>query len=499
MIEAYCGRQSYGAGDYVAVHVSTSSSTFTLRVLRYRLQPEEVHVAARIKADEYPIPADVVANGCDWPASYVFEVPEDWPSGFYMVRIVSEDGELAEAFFVVRTQRTRNSILWVIETNTWNAYNNFGGASTYIADKEVYANGAARVSFDRPFPRGTVSLPKTALRLATIGEPDTSIPYVAWSLDRGVSPFTGAASWGQWGSVFADWLEEQGIAVDYAVSSDLEEFPGLLDGYRLYLSVGHDEYWSWAMRDAVESFIVRGGNAMFLSGNTSYWQVRLEKNRKQMVAFKAKVDEDPVMSTSEERRNTGMWSHRLTRRPENEMTGLSFTRGGYARFAGATPASSGGYTIYRPTHWALEGTGLSYGDELGGKQSIVGYECDGCLFQFQHGRPVPTGADGTPGNFEIIAIAPVALWSKQTAPPGYFPDGVLSDLELVGEQLVGSHAPEVTETFAYGHAVMGTYVSAGGGQVFSAGTTDWVFGLVDAQVARITKNVIVRLSRIDPA
>lgn len=41
---------------------------------------------------------------------------------------------------------------------------------------------------------------------------------------------------------------------------------------------------------------------------------------------------------------------------------------------------------------------------------------------------------------------------------------------------------------------MGTYVSEGGGTVFSAGTTDWAFGLDDVQVATVTRNVLMRLS-----
>ena len=57
------------------------------------------------------------------------------------------------------------------------------------------------------------------------------------------------------------------------------EHPELLgegSPYGLYLSIGHDEYWSGPMRDTVEAFTRAGGNALFLSGNTSFWQVRLE-------------------------------------------------------------------------------------------------------------------------------------------------------------------------------------------------------------------------------
>jgi hypothetical protein len=189
-----------------------------------------------------------------------------------------------------------------------------------------------------------------------------------------------------------------------------------------------------------------------------------------------------------------MWSNPLTGRPENRLTGLSFVRGGYARLAGATPGSAGGYTVYRARHWALAGTGLSFGDQLGAASVLVGYECDGCDFQFDRGLPYPTGSDGTPKNFEIIAIAPATLWSRETAPGFLYPEGALSDVEQVSLQLEGNTAPETIERFIYGHAVMGCYTLPGGGTVFNAGTTEWVYALGETPVALITQNVIGRLS-----
>ena len=65
------------------------------------------------------------------------------------------------------------------------------------------------------------------------------------------------------------WAERNGYPLDYAVNADLED-PEALAGYALYLSIGHDEYWSMPMRDSVEAFIGRGGNVAFLSGNTAF-------------------------------------------------------------------------------------------------------------------------------------------------------------------------------------------------------------------------------------
>ena len=75
------------------------------------------------------------------------------------------------------------------------------------------------------------------------------------------------------------WAEREGYEFDVVTNADLEDHPELLGPStpcRLYLSIGHDEYWSAGMRDTVEGFIGRGGHAAFLSGNTSFWQVRHE-------------------------------------------------------------------------------------------------------------------------------------------------------------------------------------------------------------------------------
>ena len=80
-----------------------------------------------------------------------------------------------------------------------------------------------------------------------------------------------------------EWAERAGYRFDYAVNSDLEFHPEILQHYRLGLSVGHDEYWSASMRDHLAAFLAEGGNVAFLSGNVASWQVRSEDNGRALV------------------------------------------------------------------------------------------------------------------------------------------------------------------------------------------------------------------------
>jgi hypothetical protein len=188
----------------------------------------------------------------------------------------------------------------------------------------------------------------------------------------------------------------------------------------------------------------------------------------------------------------------LVGRPENLTTGLSFCRGGYIRFGGAAPQASGAYTVQRPDHWVFAGTGLRYGDMLGLGSYIAAYEVDGCELALENGLPVPTGRDGTPKDFTILATAPAHLVSvtpgnnESIVPLSYDPNG-LGDLEYTATILFGDDSPANKAQVAHGNAVMGIFQR--GGTVFNAGTADWAYGLDrDPLVQQITSNVLTRLA-----
>jgi hypothetical protein len=324
-------------------------------------------------------------------------------------------------------------------------------------------------------------------------EPDAeAMGYRNWARPLGLSDWSGASGWWNWERRFTRWAESNGYRVDVAISQDLEQHPEALDGHRLFVCVGHDEYWSWGMRDALDAFVAGGGNAAILSGNTCFWQIRFEDDHRAMTGFKYGADRDPVLGTPEERFLSGMWSDRRVGRPETSTIGLTFSRGGYSLY-GTAPGSTGAYRAYRPDHWAFAGTGLRAGDEFGGADAIVAYECDGCaLATGSDGLPAPTQADGAPEGLEVLATSPAHLWAQHEQPSRYLADP--GDLEFTSESVVGDIEPAHLAELAEGHAVFGTFTRPGGGTVVNVGVIDWVLGLGDPVVDRITRNVLDKLS-----
>jgi hypothetical protein len=435
-VEGYTDQQSYQAGDEIKFHVSIAADRFDLEIARVGAERVVVWKKEGLAGKQFPIAADASSHGCRWPAAFTLTVPAEWPSGYYTGRLTATlpDGKAArsELWFVVRSARPGQDtkVLLQLATNTYNAYSNWGGYSLYAYNGRFGTQGR-RVSFDRPV--------------------HTQFP--------------------RWEQPFVQWAERAGYRLDYAVNSDLEFRPDLLKHYRLVLSVGHDEYWSAPMREHLEAFVAAGGNVAFFSGNTCCWQVRSEDNGRALVCWKQAYKDDPVFTTGPAGLVSTLWSHHGVGRPENRLTGVGFLWGGYRKSHGQFMAEKAEFTVYRPEHWLFAGTGQKRGDQFGGKDSVVGYECDGCELTWSNGLPSPTHRDGTPAGFEVLAVCP-ARWH---------PD----DCEWYDQWEKGRT----------GQAVLGTYTR--GGTVVTAGTINWSHGLRggDPVVVRVTRNVLDRLAK----
>jgi N,N-dimethylformamidase beta subunit-like, C-terminal len=470
VVTGYCWPQSVRAGEPVVLHLSSSGGRpVRVEVARIGGQRDVVFNADAVAAEEHEIPKDASANGCGWPAALTLDVDPAWRSGYYEVVMEIDVGEKVRrdyAFFVVRpTPATRHRIVLALCTNTYHAYNDFGGPNLY--------NGGTQVAMQRPMAAGYLFKPPGKGRRVTgTGAPDPqNAAHVGYIQLNHLSGWAGSAGWPDWELPFIEWAERNGFEIGVCTNADLEHHPHVLDDAHLYLSVGHDEYWSKGMRDTVEAFVAGGGNAAFFSGNTSLWQVRLEgPERDLMVGYKGFFKNDPLMGTDREAEVTTFWSDVIV------TNGL------------------GGYTVHRPGHWIFEGTGLGYGDVLGAGATTVGYECDGCVFTYRDGLPYPTGEDGTPPTFEILGTCPTQHFTRETAPRPPKPDEP-SELEYIASRIFGTRDPEAMERIRHGHAVLGAWTNDAGATVVTSGSTDWAHGLAarDPQIEQITRNVLTRL------
>ena len=170
-----------------------------------------------------------------------------------MAQLVRDDsadkGGESQIFFVVTNNESTAPIVLKTSDETWEAYNAYGGNSLYSCTKfcpegepEGY-KAAYSVSYNRPFD-GTLPTDD--------GKSDPF--YSEYQLIR--------------------FLEKQGYNMTYTSQSDIVEHPELLLHHKVFISSGHDEYWSATERNAVEAAREAEVNLAFFSGNEIYWKTR---------------------------------------------------------------------------------------------------------------------------------------------------------------------------------------------------------------------------------
>jgi hypothetical protein len=504
-IEGYAASQSYAPGEVAAICVSTTADRYDVTVERWGATLDVVWEASGLPGREQHTPPDADAAGCGWDVSVEVPIGRDWRSGFHLVTLTAHgapaDRAIGHAGFVVRAGEQRARALFVLATNTWNAYNDWGGRSLYTGGHEV--------SFERPWGRGMLVRPETErddrkARPRLPGEePDVDgMIYQAYRFEHGYPGYMGSAGWFTYDRRFAEWAERAGFELDYATSADLERVDGLLDGYALAIGAGHDEYWSAAGRDAIESFVAAGGNYASFSGNTMFWQVRLTRDGGSMVCHKYRAHlDDPVMATDPSAM-TGMWSDPTVGRPERAFLGAASMYGLYSRFGMATARGVAGFVVYRDDHWLLEGTGLRYGDVLGADDGVVGYENVGTRVVLDDvNLPVAVldaalAHDALPASVEVVALTPTSNLAMGEYPKSIAALDDQGDLEFVAERVYGGDATGMAKA-RHGNAVILTARPSGdgGGAVVTVGSTDWVFGLGrDVRVGQVTANTLRRLA-----
>ena len=360
-------------------------------------------------------------------------------SGLYYLWARTPSGRTFSFPWVVAPARPKARLAVLASTNTWNAYNNFGGRSNYInpaglpprptvnarldLDRFTQAQSVWRfqdpefkpLSFDRPEPHNHIF--------------DNS----PWDANQITDPIQGRVQCGQAPAEWRllGWLEREGFDYDYYAEAELHDGTLNLDDYQVLAVSVHPEYWTRDMYFKLKQWVFeRGGRLMYLGGNGLNCEVTLNDDAT-MRCLSHDDASDP--SSAHESR-----MHR-TAESEANLLGVVFT---YAGVMTSAP-----YRVLDESHWALAGTGLRNGDLFGEKTL--------------HER-VPGGASG----HETDKVSTNSPKTVQRFAKGTNPDDGGADLVC--------HQVER-------------------GAVFSVGSITWVSALfTDPHVSRITRNVLER-------
>jgi hypothetical protein len=417
-IEGYASRTSVNRGEPIQLFVNTADPTYSIDIFRMGwyggLGGRRVLPTITRAGTSQVIPQPDPTTGrveCHWVDPYVLSTGNpsdstDWPSGVYLARLTAGSSrKQSYIVFVVRDDARPSDFLFQCAVNTYQAYNNWGGKSIYIFNST--GDPATKISFNRPYAAN---------------------PY-GTRLD-GASDFLR-----RWEYNMVRFLEREGYDVTYTTDVDTHQNPRILLPHRGILIVGHNEYWSWEMRQNIVAARDAGVSLGFFGGNVCYWQMRYEPSpltgdaNQTLVCYKDAgtdpyaLDNDP----SNDHLVTVRWREDPVNLPEDAFIGVQFVW---------ENDGTDNIVIQNAGSWVCRDTGLKNGDPLVG---LLGYEVDR---EF---------GDQPPGT-EVVAHSPL---------------------------------PGTTEA-----SDMTAYTAGSGATVFAAGSIGWAWGLDDYNAPALHPNLV---------
>jgi hypothetical protein len=318
-LEGYSDKISVYPGQTIAFCVHSPHTHFSLEVIRFGEKEESLLRRDNIPGRVQHYKQNAYKCGADWETSYTLQIPDHWRSGMYAGKLADETGQQFYMTFVVKTKRADKpaSVAVLASTNTWQAYNEWGGASLYRYDvpDSLHRARSQFVHMLRPNPGAT---------------PIGNSGHLACAEKHVLS-----------------WLEHHGIGYDLYADWDLHQEPELLRKHRVLLLNTHNEYWSHAMYWGLEDYLAGGGNLLYLSGNGLYWKTVINGDQ-------LEVRQDHGNHTLSDEAG-GQW--RNYGRPETKILGIRFTNAGYSSFKP--------YKVISPHHWIFADTEVKKGDLIG--------------------------------------------------------------------------------------------------------------------------------------
>jgi hypothetical protein len=169
-IWAYTGRHSYGPGEVLELHVSTTCSSYRVTIRRDGTGSEAVWQSGEMAGAFHLAPPDCSVVGCGWPVALTMEIPEEWASGGYLVILVGVHpvgpARHAHVVLIRGAMADPAPLLLIACTGTWCAYNEWGGSNHYEGITGPEGNLFSSVlSSQRPWTHGFAELPPDAPRI----------------------------------------------------------------------------------------------------------------------------------------------------------------------------------------------------------------------------------------------------------------------------------------------------------------------------------------------
>ena len=408
-----------------------------------------------------------------WDRDFEFVVPDNMPSGIYIMRIEAEGHYDAMPFFVCPPLGKRRADLCVlVSTFTYTIYGNH-------ARPDFAPSWLEKISAWNAYPNNPSEYRHYGLSTYNNHTDGSGICHashkrVLFNLRPGYLTFGEASCSGlrhfQADSHLIAWLHNQDIAYDIVTDDELDrDGVAAISGYKAVLTGSHPEYHTSATLDALKDYRDNGGGLIYLGGNGFYW--RIVRHSEDPTLLEIRRSEDGLRAWASEPGEYynafdgsygGLW--RRNGRPPQKLVGIGFTAQG--NFVGM-PYKRVNYD--KNMDWVFDGiNGGLLGDFGFSGHGAAGFELDRRDEKLDEGEDIITLAQSYDEGNRFILV----------------PEEMLTHLTNL------SGSPEADAK----RADMVYFKTANGGQVFAVGSITFCGSLpwnnYDNNISTLLRNVV---------
>ncbi|MFH8250017.1 N,N-dimethylformamidase beta subunit family domain-containing protein [Microbacterium sp. B2969] len=363
-LEGYCWPLSAAPGERISF-MTSGGGACTSTVRRYTSTSADLDTEDKKELDfqspVQPTPPEPWHTGCGWSETFKLDVPASWKSGIYAAACVDEEGRSADITFVVKAKQSqRSKVALLANTNTWLAYDGWGGQSKY--------SGLARISLMRPMVNAAPTTPSA----------------FDWHLTRGELWIQG-------------WLESEGYKPDMYTDLDFHENGCDAGQYSILLCGTHPEYWTPEMYDNLVAYLDAGGSFAYLGGNGLFEACVYDPLAREM-RYREGVEGGS--------RVPALFRVRQPLRPERSVIGVATER---CAVVGSP------YEVVDAGHFLFDGIGISNGDRFGQEGLNTG---------FGNGKASAWEVDTASGIGAVSIPYDCAMEPPAVIPPSDLPGGL---------------------------------------------------------------------------
>ena len=230
----------------------------------------------------------------EWDTDFEFTVPEDMPSGVYVMRLECEGNEDAIPFFVCPPLgRPKARLCVLISTFTYTIYGNH-------ARPDYDPSWQDKITERNAYPHNPAEHPHYGLSTYNYHADGSGICHAShhrplFNLRPGFLTFGGASCSGlrhfPADMHLISWLHAKGI--DYDVITDRElhdDGVAAIKGYAAVTTGTHPEYHTANTLDALRDYRDGGGTLMYLGGNGFYWRIAVHGENDSLLEIRRAED-----------------------------------------------------------------------------------------------------------------------------------------------------------------------------------------------------------------